>query len=120
MKQKTESSAMFFMLVSALLASAGQILLKFAANRTQDVHSFIFNPFIYLGGIAYLIGLLFMIKALRRGELSVVYPILATSFVWVSIFSPIFFAADSMNTEKWIGVAIIIFGVSLVGKGRQK
>ncbi|HME87537.1 MAG TPA: EamA family transporter [Candidatus Nanoarchaeia archaeon] len=120
MKQKTEFSAILFMILSALFASAGQILYKFAANSTHDIHTFFLNPFIYLGGLSYLSGMVFMIKALRRGELSVVYPVLATSFVWVSLLSPVFFSTDSMSLDKWIGVAIIIIGVSLVGKGRTK
>ncbi len=74
----------------------------------------------YLGVISYGIGLLFMLKALRRGELTVVYPILATSFIWVSLASPLFFPTDFMTMQKWIGIFIVSAGVSLVGKGRSK
>ena len=119
-KQKTTSAAIMYMALAAVFSSAGQIFFKFAANRTIDVYSFFFNPYIYIGGFAYLIGLLFMIKALRRGELTVVYPVLATSFVWVSIASPIFFNTDFMTPQKWIGVLAIIIGITLVGKGRTK
>ena len=118
--QKTTISAILFMLVSALFASSGLILYKFAANNTFDVMTFILNPYLYLGGLSYAAGLFFMLKALRRGELTVVYPVLATSFIWVSILSPIFFESDFMTIQKWIGVLIIIVGVSLVGKGRAK
>lgn len=119
-KQITQISAIIFMLFSALFASIGQILFKFAANRTTNVSTFILNPYLYYGGILYLIGLFFMIKALRRGELSVVYPILATSFIWVCLLSPVFFKTDIMNIKKWLGICIIILGVTLVGKGRSK
>lgn len=121
MKQEaTKLSAMGFMLLSAVFASAGQILFKFAANATMNMATFVFNPYIYSGGIAYVVGVFFMIKALRRGELSVVYPVLATSFIWVSLASPLFFRADFMTMQKWVGVVIIILGVTLVGKGRLK
>lgn len=118
--QKTSISAIVFMLFSAVFASAGQILFKFAANSTSNITTFILNPFLYLGLMGYGLGLLFMIKAIRRGELTVVYPVLATSFIWVSLASPVFFATDSMNIEKWAGVIFVIFGITLVGKGRQK
>ena len=118
--QKTTMTAIGFMLLSAVFASLGQVFFKFAANNIIDVSSFILNPHLYAGGILYLVGLVFMLKALRRGELSVVYPALATSFIWVSLLSPIFFDADFMTLEKWVGVLIIIVGVSLVGKGRTK
>ncbi len=119
-KGTTKLSAIIFMLCSALVASFGQVFFKFAANKTAGVSSFILNPYVYLGGLAYFIGLLFMIKALRRGELSVVYPVLATSFIWVSVLSPLFFNTDFMTAEKWAGVVIIVLGVSFVGKGRKK
>lgn len=119
-KEVTSVSAIIYMLIAAVFASCGQIFFKFAANRTMDVASFIFNPFLYLGIGAYGTGLLFMLKALRRGELTVIYPILATSFIWVSLAAPIFFKTDFMTMQKWMGILIIILGVTLVSKGRQK
>ena len=119
-KEKTSIQSLMFVAVAALFGSVGQILYKFAANYTNDISSFIFNPYIYLGGLSYFIGLLFMVKGLRRGELTVIYPVMATSFIWVSILSPLFFNTDMMTLQKWIGIAIIMFGVTMVGKGRQK
>jgi len=120
MTQKTHPSAIVFMLLSALFASFGQIFFKFAANNLTDINSLIFNSNLYFGGICYLAGMILMLKALRRGELSVVYPVLATSFVWVSILSPIFFKNDVMTLQKWIGVGVVILGITLVGRGRTK
>jgi drug/metabolite transporter (DMT)-like permease len=45
---------------------------------------------------------------------------MATSFIWVSILSPIFFPTDSTNSLKWLGIAIIIIGVWFVAKGGKK
>ena len=61
-----------------------------------------------------------MIIAFKGGELSVLYPIIATSYVWVSIASPFFFETDYMTTSKWIGVFVIIGGISLIGWGAKK
>ncbi|MBS3115377.1 hypothetical protein J4482_01975 [Candidatus Woesearchaeota archaeon] len=118
--QKTKISGIIFMLIAAVFASIGQIFFKFAANRTNDLSTFIINPHLYFGGGTYAIGLIFMLKSLRRGELTVVYPILATSFIWVNLLSPIFFKSDILTINKWVGVVIIILGVTLVGKGRTK
>jgi len=117
---KTPMSAILLIVVAALFASAGQIFYKFAANKTVDVMSFILNPFLYMGLFAYGIGLIFMLKALRKGELTVIYPVMATSFIWIGIASPIFFATDSMNLQKWIGIFIIIAGITSVARGRKK
>jgi len=118
--EKTTIASIMYVAIAALFGSLGQIFYKYAANSTTDVHTFIFNPYLYAGGFLYALGLGFMLKALRRGELTVIYPVMATSFIWVSIISPYFFPADSMTIVKWIGVFVIIIGVALVGKGRLK
>jgi uncharacterized membrane protein len=120
MKEKTKLSAILYVAIAAIFGSFGQIFYKYAANATTSVSTFILNPFLYLGVGLYGLGLIFMLKALRRGELTVVYPVMATSFIWVSLLSPIFFKTDFMTIQKWIGIAIIILGVTLVGKGRTK
>lgn len=120
MKQKTTISAIVFMIFSAIFASFGQVLFKFASKSSFDFMTLIFNPFLIIGLASYGVGLLFMLKAIRRGELTVVYPVLATSFIWVSLLSPLFFETDFMTLQKWIGIFIIIVGISLIGKGRQK
>lgn len=119
-KETTSFASIAYVAVAALFGSVGQIFYKYAANATSDVHSFFFNPYLYLGGFAYALGLVLMLKALRRGELTVVYPVMATSFIWVSLFSPLLFNADRMSPSKWTGIAIIILGVTLVGKGRKR
>ncbi len=119
-KTKTALSSIIYIAISAIICSFGQIFYKFGANRLTDFYSFILNPFVYLGIGCYGIGLLFMIKALRRGELSVIYPIMATSFIWVCLLSPIFFHSDYMTPIKWVGIIIIMTGVSFVGIGGRK
>ena len=119
-RQKTAVSSIFYILLSALLGAIGQIFYKYASNNLHDVSSFLLNPFLYIGIGFYGIGLIFMLKALRRGELTVIYPIMATSFIWVCFMSPFFFSTDSMNPMKWVGIAIIVLGVSLVGIGGRK
>jgi multidrug transporter EmrE-like cation transporter len=121
MKQETTKlSAIIYVAIAAIFGSFGQIFYKYAANSTTNAATFILNPYLYFGVGLYGLGLIFMLKALRRGELTVIYPVMATSFICVSILSPMFFNTDSMSVQKWLGIAIIISGVTLVGKGRTK
>ena len=60
-----------------------------------------------------------MILSLRGGEVSVLYPIIATSYIWVSFLS-IFFLNESMNNFKWLGVTSIIAGIILIGYGSKE
>jgi len=117
----TKKSAILFVIFSAIFTSTGQILWKFGVgNIDLTLPLTLINlPFV-LGFVSYGIGALFMILAFQQGELSVIYPILATSYVWVTILSPIFFPTDFLNGWKIAGVAIILIAVSLLGFGNAK
>jgi uncharacterized membrane protein len=56
------------------------------------------------------------IPALKGGELSVLYPLVALTYVWVSLLS-VKFLNEKMNKMKWIGILLILFGVTLIGIG---
>ena len=72
-----------------------------------------------LGGYVCL-GLMtiLVVLPLRRGQLSVLYPIIALTYVWVTILSPRFFE-DVMKAPKIIGLVLIIAGVSSIGAGSR-
>lgn len=116
MSDKTSSTAIFLIILCTFFTSIGQLLWKkgLVGLNFNDWFSF-FNWFIILGFISYGFGFILMLLALKSGELSVLYPIIATSFIWISIFSPIFFPSDAMNLWKWAGVILIIISVSLLG-----
>ena len=59
-----------------------------------------------------------MVISFRGGEVSVLYPIIATSYIWVSFLS-IFFLNEIMNIFKWLGVAFIIAGIVSIGYGSK-
>jgi len=105
-------------LVAALLSAVAQIVLKFASEDfALSVEGILFNvPFIAGFFLLVITAALFM-KALKFGDLNVLYPLLATSYVWVVIVSPLIFPSDSLNTLKIIGVAFIVLGTSAIGKG---
>jgi multidrug transporter EmrE-like cation transporter len=85
-----------------------------------SIWSTFFNLPLVLGMTAYGFGAIFMLLSFKQGELSVLFPILATSYVWVSILSPIFFPDDAMNPWKWFGVAVIIASVIILGLSAEE
>lgn len=108
----TKLWAIFLVLLCTLLTSTAQIIYKIGVKP--------FNIYLILLGIViYLITAAILITALKGGELSVLYPIIATSYVWVSLFSPMFFPSDIMNPLKWVGVICIIIGISFIGFGSK-
>ncbi|MBM3309202.1 MAG: hypothetical protein FJY77_03020 [Candidatus Altiarchaeales archaeon] len=105
-------------LFSTFVASTGQIFLKSGANNLN------WNPIeqlsnipLIIGCMLYLLGAIMLIVALKYGDLSLLYPIYSLNFIWVSIMSPYFFETDFMNAIKWVGVLVVVIGVSCVGLG---
>ena len=110
--------SILMVLVSTIFTAVGQILFKVgSANLVFDARVLLSNYALFAGFLAYGLGALMLIAALRHGELSVLYPIYALNFIWVSVLSPAFFPADSMNAVKWTGVLLIVAGVSAIGLG---
>ncbi|MBI2573277.1 EamA/RhaT family transporter [Candidatus Woesearchaeota archaeon] len=107
MRQK---SALILALICTLCTSLGQLLWKYGADPLDYV-------WLFVGFIFYGIGALLMILALRSGDLSFVHPLLATSYIWVTILSVIVFPNDVLNAWKIAGVGTIIISVILLSIG---
>ena len=119
-KMKTHLWAIILVVVCTFFTSTAQIFYKFGARSLQfDLMSLITNYYLIIGLALYAIGAVILIIALKGGELSVLYPLIATSYIWVSILS-VYFLNEFMNIFKWIGVLIIFLGVSFVSYGSKK
>ena len=59
-----------------------------------------------------------LILALRDGELSMLYPIIAMTYVWVNLLSMYFFH-EHMNIWKGTGIALVIGGVGVLGRAAR-
>ena len=69
------------------------------------------------GGYAlYGLFTVIMVFALKHGELSMLYPMMALSFVWVTLVSALWLH-EPVNVLEMAGVAAIIGGVALLGRG---
>jgi len=72
-----------------------------------------------IGGLAlYGVSTLLLVLALRDGELSLLYPVIALTYVWVTILSLIIFH-DRANPLRLAGIAIIVIGVAVLGRRTQ-
>jgi len=72
-----------------------------------------------IGGLAlYGVSTLLLVLALRDGELSLLYPVIALTYVWVTILSLIIFH-DRANALRLAGIAIIVIGVAVLGRRTQ-
>ena len=60
-----------------------------------------------------------MVLALREGELSKLFPIIALTYVWVTLLS-YWLLKDTPNWYKNCGIAIIVLGVAILGQGGER
>jgi len=115
----TKLWAALLVLFTTFLTSSAQLLWKKgSATLTFDVLSILSNYYLIGGVLLYIIGGTLLIFSFRGGEVSVLYPIIATSYIWVSFLS-IYFLNESMNFYKWSGVIGIIIGIALIGYGSK-
>ena len=68
----------------------------------------LFSGFALLGGSTVL-----FVLALRKGDLSLLFPVFTLTYVWVAVLS-VEILHETMNNTKIAGLAIIIGGVALV------
>ena len=97
---------------------AGHITLSDVAHNPRLFFSFaigiIQNFRLFCGYVLYGIMTVLMALALKGRELSRLFPIIALTYVWVTILS-LFLLGEHMNFFRSIGIAFIVCGVSVLG-----
>ena len=86
---------------------------------TITVAGLLANWHLWSGLILYGFSTILLILALRDGELSLLYPVISLTYVWVTIMSVMVFH-ETINAFKIAGIAVICGGVALLGKERSE
>ncbi len=104
-----------------LFGVAAQFLIKTSANSLTEItlQALLTNWALWLGLTMYGISTGLLILALRDGELSLLYPVISLTYVWVTILSVTVFD-ESVNVFKIAGITVICLGVALLGKGDSR
>ena len=100
--------------VAAFIGSIGQLEFKNGANNLQwDIKMLLTNYHLIIGVSVYALSTLLYVYALSKGSLSILYPIIATSYIWTMLFSKIFLK-EQVGLTSWAGVFFILLGVALI------
>lgn len=96
----------------SVLGAIGQILFSKASDSINLSKPFelITNYSLMIGLVCYSISMILYILVLKYGEVSVLYPIIALSYIWV-MFMSVWFLGSQITLFKSIGVLLIIIGV---------
>lgn len=112
---KTEMWAVAIVLFAQIIGAFGAIYFKKASGEFSLKTAYQ-NKDLIIGLICYGLATVLFIPALKGGELSVLYPLVSTVYVWVAIFS-IWMLDEKMTAIKIWGIGAIVAGVILIGLG---
>ncbi len=114
----TSTFAIGIVAFATLISALGPIFMKKgAATFSLNPRKLIKNYNALLGCAFFGISAVFFVIGLKYGELSVLYPITALSYIWACALS-VKYLGEKMNKYKWVGIGCIIIGVALIGMGR--
>ena len=104
-----------------ILGAAAQILMKTGANHMPQpgLVGMATNLPLMGGYCLYGLSTLLLVVALKDGELSLLYPVIALTYVWVTVLSFLIFH-DDINPWKLTGIVLIVLGVAVLGKGGKR
>jgi multidrug transporter EmrE-like cation transporter len=114
--------AIFIVLGCTVLVAIAQYLIKLGANHLSHAGLVgtmmgIFTiPQLFAGYCLYGVFTVMFVYALRHGELSILYPLIALGYVWTTITAVVAFH-EHMNPYKIVGLLVIICGVGVLGWG---
>ena len=113
---ETPTIVIVTVLICALLGAMGQIFFKMSsANFSFNPIEMITNWKFIFGAFLYATSAILFVWTLKYGNLSILYPVIATSYIWVTLLSVVLLG-ESFNSIKWIGIAMIISGIYIIVK----
>jgi multidrug transporter EmrE-like cation transporter len=104
-----------------LIGAAAQVFMKLGATNIAhpSIMQIITNIPLMLGYCLYGVSTLLLVLSLREGQLSLLYPIISLTYVWVTVLSVLIFK-ETLNPYKIAGLAIVMTGVAVLGMDGKK
>jgi drug/metabolite transporter (DMT)-like permease len=109
-----------FLLVFActILGSVAQLLIKTGMSPSHfspHLLAILTDIPLIAGYTIYGVNTLMMVLALKNGEMSLLYPIIALTYVWTTLASYTLLHEPS-NLYKNVGIVTIVLGVAVMGR----
>lgn len=103
--------------VAALLAAFAQYFFKkslpsFRFNA-REIISLLRRRMVLLGLLIYFVGLGIYLVALYHGQLSFVYPVFASAFVFTLLISR-YMLGEKIGTARALGVVLVVVGIAVI------
>ena len=120
-KPFTRRQSLALVFACTVLGAAAQILMKTGANQMTHAGllGMLTNLPLVAGYALYGLSTFLLVLALRDGELSLLYPVIALTYVWVTMLSVTAFH-ETVNPFKIVGITVIVVGVAVLGRSRRR
>ncbi len=108
--------AMLAYLFAALAGAIGQFCFKTFSQKmpTESAVELAQSPYLYVGALSYFAVMVLFIVGLRLwGEMSTLYPIYGSTFVWALLIA-VLWLGESISITGIAGTALIIVGIALL------
>lgn len=111
----TPVSSMVLVSLAAFVGSFGAVFLKSGAHRVRHRwQALLFNWRLAAGVALFVFSSIFFVLGVRRGELSVLYPMVSVSYIWTLLWSRVFFK-ELLTRNKFLGLCLILTGIAIIG-----
>jgi drug/metabolite transporter (DMT)-like permease len=110
---------MLLVLVASFFGSFGAVFLKSGSQKVKDGLRYLFLNIRLAAGVSLFLGSsVFYVLGLKRGEVSVLYPMVSLANVWTLIWSRLLFK-EPITRAKTLGLLLILIGVFFIGVGAE-
>ncbi len=108
----------FITLIAAFIVSLSQILFKKGLsgkriNALNIIGTILRSRQVLTGALGYFVSLGVYLIALKSAPLSIVYPIFASSFIFVTLLSS-FFLKERLSWTRILGIVFIFLGILVI------
>ncbi len=115
-----------FLFTSILCAVSGQVLLKNTVTNIEGVDfasskmashliKLLRYPLFYIAMAVYFLSMILYLVAISKLDISLAYPMVSLNYAIILVYSKVFYK-ENVTPLRWIGVAVIIFGVVLISR----
>ena len=113
---KTPGLSIALFAIAAVLGAIGQYLYKSGAAQISHSMWSVFNLRLLGGVLCYAVVMVLFVGAFRRGgELSVLYPVYASTFIWAAVISLAAYGTP-IKPVNLAGMTLLVAGMFLMGK----
>ncbi len=110
---------MALVLLASFIGSFGAVFLKSGAGKLhRQLKTLFLNWRLATGVVMFLISSFFFVLGVRKGELTILYPMVALGYVWTLIWSRLFFK-EPFTRFKFLGIGLIIAGIVVLNLGNR-